>query len=320
PKFDSGEQVYSGVLTMLDEAIAVLDKGVAMVGSSDLFCQGNLSKWKKMANSLKLKLHLQTRLVNPEASRQAIMSLINSAALISDNSEDFTFQFGTNTAPNSRHPWYTAGYSPSRDGYISMMVVDRLKEQDDPRLRYYIFRINEVAGLANSKTGEGYYGRYPGDGASSPADQNTRAIVGVYPAGGLYDNGLIPSLTSDHIYLNNIGATAGTTSNSFKVALFANGDGTGAGIFPLLTHSMVSFMRAEAALTLGTGEDAHALLKEAVAAQLKVVNSLSPSFALSDAAIAGFVERVGDKFLAADDAAKMELLMMQKWIALYGNG
>ena len=320
PKFDRGQDVYSGALALLDEGIADLDKGVAIVGSSDLFYQGNLAKWKKMASSLKLKLHLQTRLVDPEASRQAIISLINGSDLISDNSEDFTFQFGTNTAPNSRHPWYTAGYSPSRDGYVSMMVVDRLMAQDDPRLRYYIFRINEVAGLANSKTGEGYYGRYPGDGASSPADQNTRAIVGVYPSGGLYDNGLIPSLTPDHIYLNNIGATAGTTSNSFKVALFANGDGTGAGIFPLLTYSMVSFMRAEAALTLGTGEDAQALLEEAVAAQMKVVNSLSPSFALSDAAIAGFVARLGDKFLAADDAAKMELLMMQKWIALYGNG
>lgn len=321
PTFDSGADVYAGALALLDEGIADLNKGATIVGSSDLFYQGDLSKWRKMANSLKLKLHLQTRLLDPEASKQAIVALINNSELIEANNEDFTFQFGTNTAPNSRHPWFTAGYSPSRDGYMSMMVVDRLLEQDDPRLRYYIFRINEVAGLANSKTGEGYYGRYPGDGASSPADQNTRAITGIYPSGGLYDNGMIPSsLTPEHIYLNNAGATTGTTSNSFKIASFANGDGTGAGIFPLLTHSMVAFLRAEAALTLNTGEDAESLMKEAVMAQLRVVNSLAPTFPLSETAILGFTDRLGDQFSAADERGKMELLMMQKWISLYGNG
>jgi len=320
PAFEKGEDIYNSLFSLIDEALVDMDKDFTVNTASDLFYQGNKTKWQKMANSLKLKMYTQIRLVDPERSKTEILKLINSDALISDNSEDFTFRFGTNTAPNARHPWYVDGYSPGRSGYMSMMVVNRLKEQDDPRLRYYIFRLNERAGLANSTTGEGYYGRYPGDGASSPADQNTRAITGIYPSGGLYDNGMIPSLTSENIYLNNTGATTGTTNNSFKVALFANGDGTGAGILPLLTNSMIKFYRAEAALTLSTGEDAKQLMQEAVAAHLQKVNSLSPGFIISNEAISGFTDRLGETFEAASTDQQMEQLMMQKWIAMYGNG
>lgn len=320
PAFEKGEDIYNSLLALIDDALLDMEKDFLVSSSADLFYQGSKAKWQKMANSLKLKMYTQIRLVDPDRSKAEILKLINSDALIADNADDFTFQFGTNTAPNARHPWYVDGYSPGRSGYMSMMVVNRLKEQDDPRLRYYIFRMNERAGLANSTTGEGYYGRYPGDGASSPADQNTRAITGLYPSGGLYDNGMIPSLTTNHIYLNNTGATTGTTNNSFKVALFASGDGTGAGILPLITHSMVKFYRAEAALTLSTGEDAKQLMIEAVSAQLQKINSLSPGFMMSAETISGFTDKLAMDFEKANSEEQMEQLMMQKWIAMYGNG
>ncbi len=320
PSFDEGSIIYDELLNLLDEALLDMENGFSVSSSADLFYQGSKDKWQKMANSLKLKLHLQARKVNPSRSTQEITALINSGNLIDSNEEDFTFLFGTNTAPNSRHPWYATGYAPGRDGYVSMVVVDRLKAQDDPRLRYYIFRLNERAGLANSTVGEGYYGRYPGDGTSSPADNNTRAIVGVYPSGGVYDNGLIPSLATSNQYLTNEGAVTGTSANSFKVVLFAQGDGTGAGIQPFLTHWMVKFYRAEAALTLGTGENAALLLKEAVAAQMQEINRVSPAFPLTNDVIETFTDRLVTQFTNADPAGQLGLVMMQKWIATYGNG
>lgn len=320
PKFDNGQAIYNDAFLLIDEALEDMKKGFSVVSSSDLFYQGNRARWERFANSLKFKLYLQTRKVDPAKSQQAITALLQAGNLINANADDFTFRYGSNPAPETRHPWFTAGYSPSRDGYVSMVIVDRLKAQDDPRLRYYVFRINERAGLANSQTGEGYYGRYPGDGAASPADQNTRAIIGIYPSGGVYDNGLIPSLSSSNVYLNNVGATAGTTNNSFKLVLFANGDGTGAGIQPLLTNAMMKFYRAEAALTLGTGEDAGQLMVEAVTANMQVINSLSPAFQMSAATINGFTARLLEQYNAADAQGKLALLMMQKWIAMYGNG
>ncbi len=324
PRFEDGAEIYNSLFNLIDEGLADLNRGANVASSADIFFQGSQDRWIRMGNSLKLKLFNQIRLVDPNRATTGIVGLISSGApLIEDNSQDFTFQFGTTISPNARHPWFVNWYNTGRGGYVSMPLIDRLKAQDDPRLRYYIFRMDEVRGLANSTNGEGYYGRYPGDGTASPADLNTRAIVGIYPAAGLYDNGMIPSLTSDNVYLNNDGAVTGTTNNSFKIALFTNGDGTGAGILPLITNFMVKFIRAEAALTLNTGEDAKQLLMDGVEAHLNLVNSVSTSNggqAIPAANITGFVNRIGEQYDAGDAEGKLALVMMQKWIALYGNG
>jgi hypothetical protein len=324
PRFDSGESVYEALFALIDEALTDMQKGFNVASSADIFYHGSSESWTRMANSLKLKLYNQIRLVDPAGAAAGITAIIEGGVpLIDDNSHDFTFQYGTTVSPNARHPWFVDWYNTGRGGYVSMTLVDRLKAQDDPRLRFYVFRQNERVGLANSMNGEGYYGRYPGDGTASPADLNTRAIVGIYPAGGLYDNGRIPSLTPSNVYLNNEGAVTGTTNNSFKIALFTNGDGTGAGILPMVTNFMVNFIRAEAALTLNTGEDARQLLLKGVAAHLQLVNSVSAANGgpgMPDHTIDGFTERIGKQFDAANADGKLRLLLMQKWIALYGNG
>ncbi|MGK6353004.1 SusD/RagB family nutrient-binding outer membrane lipoprotein [Parapedobacter sp. DT-150] len=324
PKFDLGKDTYDSLFVLIDEALNDMNQGFDVAASADIFYQGSRDSWERLGNSLKLKLYNQIRLVDPERAATGIAGLISSEApLIEDNSQDFTFQYGTTVSPNARHPWFTSWYNTGRGGYVSMPLIERLKAQDDPRLRYYIFRQNERVGLANSMNGEGYYGRYPGDGTASPADLNTKAIVGIYPAAGLYDNGMIPSLGTDNTYLNNDGAVTGTTNNSFKIALFTNGDGTGAGILPLITNFMVKFIRAEAALTSGTGEDAKQLLIDGVTAHLNLVNTVSTSNggqAIPNASVTGFADRIGQQFDAADAEGKLALVMMQKWIALYGNG
>ena len=131
---------------------------------------------------------------------------------------------------------------------------------------------------------------------------------------------MMPSLGAENTFLTNEGATTGTTSNSFKIALFAEGDGTGAGILPLITNSMMLFSRAEAALTLGTGENAEELMKEAVIAHFDVINSVSPAFPISSQTTSGFTERLSTQFQSLDGEGKLRLVMMQKWISLYGNG
>jgi len=277
-----------------------------------------------MANSLKLKMFNQIRLSDPAKASAGIKALISSnALLITDNAQDFNFKYGTNVTPNARHPWYTNWYSAGRGGYVSMPLVNNLKDSDDPRLRYYVFRQNSTVGLSNSNNGEGYYGREPGDGTASPADANTKALVGIYPAAGLYDNGTIKTLTAANVYLNNTGAVSTSTSNSFKIPLSTAGDGTGAGILPLITNSMVKFIRAEAALTMGTGEDATQLLADAVTAQLTAVSTLAGNnkgTTMPAATITGFTNKIKTQFTAASETGKMELLMTQKWIALFGNG
>ncbi|RFS19302.1 SusD/RagB family nutrient-binding outer membrane lipoprotein [Chitinophaga silvatica] len=324
PKFEKGEGIYESVFTTIESGIADINKVTATTlvpATSDLIYSGNKSAWLGMANSLKLKLFNQVRLVNPARSADTIKSLIKNAGQLiggttNSNSLDFTFRFGPGQNPNNRHPWHRAEYQGSKTFYQSQSFIDLLFNNDDPRLRYFIFRQNATAGLNNSNNSNGYYGRNPGDGTAAPADLNRRSTFGIYPAGGLYDNAPINNIPATNLFLTNTGATG-----SLKVV--GPTDGNGAGLMPFITNAMVKFIRAEAVLTLNTGEDARQLLKEGIIANLTSVSTYAQGNggqALATAAISTFAEGIALKFDAATVNGKLDILITQKYIAQFGNG
>ena len=86
---------------------------------------------------------------------------------------------------------------------------------------------------------------------------------------------------------------------------------------------MVKFTRAEAALTLATGDDARQNFSDGVTANLNSVSTYAATnngVALSGASITGFVNRLLAQYDAADNSGKLNLVMTQKYIADYGNG
>ena len=201
---------------------------------------------------------------------------------------------------------------------MGQAFIDRLFNNDDPRLRYYIYRQNATAGNGNVSNSNGYYGRYPGDPTAAPADLNRRSVPGIYPVGGLYDNSPINNLPASNVFLTN----AGTVSASKAVG---NTDGTGAGVLPFISNAMMKFILAEAALTLGTPGDAKQLLQDGITAHLNSVNTISTTSgnsatAMSAATITAFATKYVNAFNAADAAGKLNIVMTQKYIALFGNG
>jgi hypothetical protein len=320
PGLDKGADIYEKLFTLIDDGIADAGKITAtslVPASSDVFYTGTKNSWISMANSLKLKLYNQIRLVDPSRWDRSIKMLLSSSAhIISSNATDFTFKFGSSQNPNNRHPWHRSDYQASKTFYASQSWMDLLFNGDDPRLRYFIFRQNATAGLNNSTNSNGYYGRNPGDGTAAPADLSRRSVFGIYPAGGLYDNSPINNLPATNLYLTNTGATG-----SPKVVAVT--DGTGAGVMPLITNAMVKFIRAEAALTLATGDDARQNFSDGITANLNSVSAYAATnggVALSASAITGFVNRLLDQYDAADNSGKLNLVMTQKYIANFGNG
>jgi hypothetical protein len=320
PPLEKGNVIYDQLLLMIEDGIADANKITATTlvpATSDVFYAGTKASWLSMANSLKLKMYNQIRLVDPARSATAIKALIaGSSPLISTNALDFTFKFGSSQNPNTRHPWHRVEYQSAKTFYQSQSWIDLLFNSDDPRLRAFIYRQNATAGLNNGANSNGYYGRNPGDGTAAPADQTRRSTFGIYPAGGLYDNAPINNLTAANVYLNNSGATG-----TLKVVTVS--DGTGAGILPLITNAMVKFIRAEAALTLSTGDDAKQYFGEGITANLNSVSSYSVAnggVAIPAASITGFVDKMLLQYDAASPADKLRLVMTQKYIACYGNG
>lgn len=321
--FEKGEEIYNQLFMLIEDALADMEKvsgsNLLTSGGTDVFYGGAKASWIAMANSLKLKLYNQIRLVEPSEATAAIASLTaNPSTLIggttNTNSTDFIFKFGTSTSPYNRHPWYNSEYRSGKSFYMSQSLILRLFNGDDPRLRYYIFRQNATAGLNNSTNSNGYYGRLPGDPTASPADQTRRSTFGIYPAGGLYDNAIINNLPASNQFLVNP-----STPGTLKTVTV--NDGTGAGVMPLITNAMVKFIRAEAALTLGTESSAAARQNflDGITANLNSIGTIT-GVALPSSTITGFVAKLASQYDAADAAGKLDLVMTQKYIASYGNG
>ncbi|MEJ7739435.1 MAG: SusD/RagB family nutrient-binding outer membrane lipoprotein [Chitinophagaceae bacterium] len=321
PEFISGAAIYDKLFLLIDEALADANRGTFSIqpSTSDIIYKGDKNAWIRMGNSLKLKLLNQIRLVQKDRAIAGINALLSSGApLITTNAQDFSFRFGITETPANRHPWHRSEYQAGKDFYMGQAFIDRLFNSDDPRLRYYIFRQNATAATGNVSSGNGYYGRYPGDPTGAPADLPRRSVPGIYPAGGLYDNSPVNNLPATNVFLTNTGTAA-----AFKPV--GNIDGSGAGVLPFITNFMVKFIQAEAALTLGTTGNAKTLLEEAITASLNSINTYSATSgnaapAMSATIISGFTAKFSNAFTAADDNGKLNIVMTQKYIALYGNG
>ncbi|WP_461486161.1 SusD/RagB family nutrient-binding outer membrane lipoprotein, partial [Pedobacter sp.] len=59
PKFDTQKDVYAGLFLMLEEANELFKSKKAILGSSDPIYGGNVDRWRKLGNSLYLRLLLR---------------------------------------------------------------------------------------------------------------------------------------------------------------------------------------------------------------------------------------------------------------------
>ena len=72
PVLDAGASVYEAVDLLLADAVTNLNMEELSSPSLDLYYGGNENQWKKLANTLRLKLHLQKRLVDEVTSKSII--------------------------------------------------------------------------------------------------------------------------------------------------------------------------------------------------------------------------------------------------------
>ncbi|MEL6124447.1 MAG: SusD/RagB family nutrient-binding outer membrane lipoprotein, partial [Bacteroidota bacterium] len=297
PANQDGASIYAAAEELLDQAIAGL-ADASTSPSNDLFYGGDKSKWITLANTLKLRIYNNTRLVDQSAGSK-MMAIISAGDFIDEASEDFEFQFSSSrNDPDARHPFYDTDYEQTDGGYMNnyyMWLLVGDKPMRDPRTRFYFYRQQSVFSEANINindwdcvitnnpfdqippgaldhvfavdpnlpfciaAADGYMGRDHGNGQGIPPDGPLRVEYGVYPAGGRWDN------------------------NSFANTQNSGVDGAlGEGIQPIWQSSWTDFIRAEAALTAGTGEDARALLESAVRKSIAKVLSFQANVPAAD--------------------------------------
>ncbi|WP_026210677.1 SusD/RagB family nutrient-binding outer membrane lipoprotein [Flexithrix dorotheae] len=292
-KFDDGAMVYDEAFALLDEGIADLQKeSKAVLGATgdDLTYGGDLEKWEKMANTLKLKLLNQIRLADPQRATEGINALLaNPDKLIGGNNENFSIPFFNSSAPLNWHPYYQTFHSSKGENDLCTFYDQLLTTNNDPRYPYLIYQQSGA-----------FEGRDPADALTNRGnDDDTKSIFAIYINGGLYDDG---------------GAKAVDAT-----------DGTGDAPARLVTYFMRKFIEAEAVLTLpGVSGDAKALLEEAIRASFSDVNVFSVSRGAPEISSEDIDTYVAARLDAYDnattDAERLEVIMVDKYVALSGNG
>lgn len=330
PVADPGLQTYQALHGVLDAAIANFNKEESRKPDQDFFYGGDKAKWINLANTLKLKLYLQSRLVTESESVAGINAVLSGGNYITSASGDFKFEYGTvDTNPDSRHPIFAINFVEGTGvtDYMSNSYMDMMlngKSVEDPRVRYYFYRQRNTnaqntveqscfGGLPPAHYGfsvifcnlgdvnPGYWGRDHGYDFGIPPDTGARSSWGLYPVGGLFD------------------------ANQFA-AIEDRSIGTkGAGIEPIMMSSFVQFMLAEAALTIGVSGDAATYLEEGIRQSIGTVTSfredlIDDTYAATDAEIDTYVAEVMANYGAANDDQKMNIIAQEYWVALYGNG
>lgn len=292
-EFDDSEQIYDQLIALIDEGIADLNEtSTTILGGNDddLVYGGDVENWIKMGNTLKLKLYNQIRLVEPQVAAQGIDALLNNPdKLIQSNAENFNIPFYPNASPNNLNPYYQTFYVTKGENHISTFLDSVLNANEDPRYPYLIY--NQSGNFA---------GRKPGDGITIRGnDANTKSIYAVYPTGGLYDDGGSVNVDAQ------------------------SGDGDAPA--RLITYYMRKFIEAEAKLTLeGVDGNAAEALEEAIRASFDDILSFSRAKGapnLTDDEIDLYVDaRMAAFEAAATEEEKLEIIMLEKYVALTGNG
>ncbi len=327
PIADPGADVYAGAIALIDEGIALLNEpGDAL--ANDFFYDNDYTKWRKAGNSAKLIAYLNT---GNSGAFNAIVS--NSSNYISNASDDFQFQYGTNEAnPDTRHPGYNTDYATSGAGsYRSNWLMGTMLELEDPRIRYYFYRQSSCtpgsddcvfpgneqevltcagaptpphfpAGMIFCSLPDGYWGRDHGNAEGIPPDSFLRTINGVYPVGGRFDGDELASVA--------VGAGGG-----------------GAGIMPIMLSSYIDFMRAEFALNSNQVATARGFLESGLQKSISKVQSFgsvdpeaNSTFFPTSGDNNAYISAVSSAFQNASGDARWNILAEQTFIDNYGNG
>jgi hypothetical protein len=317
PKFDDDAAIYDSVFALINSGIADLTNttpNTVNPGSDDLIYGGNVTRWVKAANTLKLKLYTQIRKVKNVSAE--VNELLTTGNLINQTNESFLIPYGPIGATDDRHPGFATYYATQRSNHVSPWFYEILKGYNarinngnpDPRIPYYIY--NQINTTQASREGNAteyrdsafasiYFGSVGPDRDRS--QQNTLSVFGIYPVGGKYDD---------------------------KSATTATGtSGTGAAPQRMITYADRLYLEAELMQVGVIAGDAKAKLDAAIKESFKqvdyvisLVNSSQSVPALSgSAAVTNYINKVMAEYDAGDANKKLEIIMTQKWISNIGN-
>ena len=316
PKYDAQKDIYTAVFKELTEAVNQLKEGATDQAecseNNDLIYSGDVSKWIRFANSLRLRYALRISFIDPETAKKEGEAALQSGVM--ESTDDLAGVRCTATGSwGVGHPLYViCDWDCFAMSKTFMDYMKKLSSVTDPRMTLWAGQtrgwVNNKGIQSKSFKGEQYEG-LP-NGLSD--DQLLKADADGYKPYAA-DNVSMPWGLRAFPNWNTAGDRNEVDNNCGTITNIP---------LKLMAYSEVCFLKAEAALRGWSGADDakadyEAGIRASFAEARSGVDASLYSTANDDAYMSGskVAWNDGDTF-----EQKLEKIITQKWIALYPNG
>lgn len=321
PRYDTQEEIYNNFFVELKDAGAALAAGGDKI-TGDVIYNGDVAKWKKLANSLRLRFAMRISKVAPEKARQEFEeALAADGGVFAGNEDDalikymdISFSFGqdsyTDYRGNALSQLFFGNDPANNPSYLCSTFFNQLYNTGDPRT----FMI----------------GRFYYDGLMSSTKPDNRIdLTDEIIEKGIQMNPCVPGSFSydpwptgyDSDIMKEIAKTNPSVETTMaretepKLANnFLKGDNPGV----VMTYAEVNFLKAEAALNgwnVG-GETVEQLYSKGVRAAMDFLTDNYGYDRISDDDFNTYMENNG---IGHTDAQKREAINTQAWILHFTN-
>ena len=144
PKYDEQIDIYKGVIAELNEAISLIGsntstgEGVNLLRENDVIFNGDMQKWKQLANSLKLRMALRAHGAPGEDFASAAVSEAISSGVLADTDALFeSYNEVSNIwVEHSSYGDIYYGFGAAGQWKMGEPLINSLSSNNDPRLSF----------------------------------------------------------------------------------------------------------------------------------------------------------------------------------------
>lgn len=295
PTYDDDEVIYEDLYKEITEALAVLNTSADYV-PEDLFYGKNgaspssdaatqVPKWKKLGNSLLLRLGMRYSKTNPTKA-EAIVSEAFAGGVMTSNADNAFVKYGNGAVHAENNGLRNFSYF----NYAAERFVDQLKSTNDPRGKYILANFDDPGSVTNDT-----------DPDTDLANQFGVPVgvtsIDLANASGPYRGARGTGLNYSQM---NIWTVASPAAPDFWV-----------------TYAQTSLLLAEAATMDWIDGDAQTYYENAITADLQVYALYPQTSPITDDEIADYLSEPG---VAYNDTDALELINTQYWIVNLRNG
>lgn len=321
PRYDTQEEIYNDFFAELTTAGNNLDASKDKI-TGDVIFNGDVNKWKKLANSLRLRFAMRISNVNPQKAQEEFEAALQDEGGIFESGDDDalikymekSFSFGQESYTDYRGNALSQllfGNDPANNpSYLCATFFNQLYNTGDPRTfmigRCYYDGLMSATSPDNRidltnemiEKGVAFQPCQPGAFSYDP-----------WPSG--YDSDILKELAQTN---PSIGSTVARETEPKLANNFLKSTNPGV----VMTYAEVKFLQAEATLKKwNTGsESVEDLYKQGVRA---AIDFLTDNYGCEQVSDEAFEEYIRNNGIGYTDEQKKEAINTQAWILHFTN-